>query len=279
MDNPLHGDVRIPGIGEVPRAAVAAGLAVTGYLIWRHRQEAAATTAPAAGDAGSPADDGTAAAADGGYPWDGTYGDPSDPYSMDPQTGVTYGTEGGYGGGGGGGDTTGPPFGTNSEWSQYVLSYWSQGEYADINARATAIAKYLAGRAVDAREEDWVNEAVSIAGKPPVTGAGGYPPSIRVTGTKTGGKTYAANPVTGLTAKVTTPKSGKPSAEIRWHASAHATTYQVTITTGKKTVHKSETSKTTITVHGLDRGHEYDATVLARPARSSAHSASHRFRA
>jgi hypothetical protein len=116
------------------------------------------------------------------YPWDGTYGNPNDPFSMDSATGQTYGDEGsaGTGSGGGTGTPSGPPFSTNSQWSQYVLNYF--GQSGSTGGMADAIGRYLAGQQVTVAQQGLINDAIAIAGPVPVAGANGYPPSIRVTG-------------------------------------------------------------------------------------------------
>ncbi len=116
------------------------------------------------------------------YPWDGTYGNPSDPFSMDNATGQTYGDEGATGGGGGTGPGTpsGPPFSTNAQWSQYVLAYFGQG--GSTGGMADAIGLYLAGQQVSVAQQGLINDAIAIGGPVPVAGANGYPPSIRVAG-------------------------------------------------------------------------------------------------
>lgn len=86
----LSGDVKLPGVGNVPKKGVAAGAAVGAVVLIivyiRNRNSssssAATTAAPAAAAAGSDP-----------YPSDGTTGNPSDPFSLDPSTGITYGDE------------------------------------------------------------------------------------------------------------------------------------------------------------------------------------------
>lgn len=297
MASILAGDVRIPGTqGKVPKWAALAGLGVVGFLIWRYRTtHSGQPAAPASGT--------------DRFPPDGTVGDPADPYSTDPATGLTYGDEGasgtaGLGGIGGftgngtlSGDGTGtqdgttqggPPFSTNAQWSQYVLNYFQTNNYGSISGRTDAIGRYLDGLPVNQQQETWINDAIAVGGRPPVSGPGNFPPSIRVSGTKTGGKTYADNPVRGLRVRIIeagNEPAGRPvpahavSAEISWDASPHAAAYRVIVTQGRTTVHAQETSRDSVTVHGLRKGAEYDAKVLARPARPSAHEAETRFRA
>lgn len=298
MANPLAGSVKLPGIGQVPKAAVAVGVVGVGGAIWYYRthHSSAGTAAassgtdpyPPDGTVGDPTDlystdpatgttygdeaagyiapgvgasgglGGTTGAGDP-YPWDGTYNNPSDPYSMDTSTGTTYGDEGGASSGNTG-QGGGPPFSTNSQWSQYVLQYFSENGYGSIPSRTDAIGKYLAGQEVDSQEEGWVNEAIAVGGPPPVAGASGYPPSIRVSGSKTGVTGKAVNPVKGLKATARTTQ-----ADLKWDAAKGATGYLVTVTRGKTTVSSTKVSGTSTTLHHLKQGTHYDVKLRAQP--------------
>lgn len=83
----LEGRVKVPGVGEVPEAAAYGGIAVVGVLVivW-YRNKKSASSSTATGNAATPAGSGP-------YPSDGTSGNPSDPNSVDPATGITYGNE------------------------------------------------------------------------------------------------------------------------------------------------------------------------------------------
>lgn len=136
----------------------------------------------------------------GAFPWDGTYNNPNDPYSMDSATGNTYGNEGYTGVGPGGGTTpTGPPFSTNAQWSQYVLNYFAQNQYADIAGRTDAIGQYIAGAEVTTQQKQYIDDAIAVGGPPPVAGTGGFPPSIRVGGSTTTTGTATVPKVIGMT--------------------------------------------------------------------------------
>lgn len=89
MAGPLSGDVDIPKVGKFPKIVVVLGVGgVLGLIVWERRKASAAASAPASGAAGSDP-----------YPSDGTTGNPSDPNSIDPSSGITYGDEqAGYGG-------------------------------------------------------------------------------------------------------------------------------------------------------------------------------------
>lgn len=233
MAGPLEGDVTIPHIGKLPKIAVAGGVAIVIVLIIaERRKQAAAASGPAAatastasgfppdGTTGNPSDPnsidpatgqtygaegGGAGVADTGlqnsatWPWDGTYNNSSDPYSLDSATGLTYGSENGsYGGGGGsgGGTPAGPPFTTNAAWSQYVLNYFTANSYSDIGGRTDAIGLYLAGQQVNAAQAQYIHDATAVAGTPPVTGPGNFPPSIKQGGGQ--GGTVTVPNVVGL---------------------------------------------------------------------------------
>lgn len=186
----------LPVVGKVPKGwviVVAAGsVGAIGYVLWRRHQAgttaaAATTTAAPAGTAGDP------------YPPDGSTGNPSDPNSTDPETGMTYGDEqlygGGYGGTGlgafgfpggtttGGGTTGGPvpgggpPFSNNSAWFSFVQQ--ALNGIVDPGALTAALGDYLTGSAASPDQVALIDQAIAAAGYPPVAGANGYPPNIK----------------------------------------------------------------------------------------------------
>lgn len=223
MADLLSGQVKTP-VGTFPKPAVVLGVGgVIGLIIWeRHKQSKQAAASPAAAGTGQYPPDGTtgdpsdpystdpatgqtygdeATAGGGGgtldsglqtagdaYPWDGTYNNTSDPYSMDSSTGQTYGNEGFSGSVSsfGGNGQAGPPFSTNSQWSQYVLDYFSTNQYSDLAGRTDAIGLYINGRPVNQVQALYIQDAIAIGGSPPVAGAGNFPPSIRATGSQGG---------------------------------------------------------------------------------------------
>lgn len=190
----------LPVVGKVPKGwviVVAGGsLAAIGYVLWRRHQAGTSSTAAAPATAGDQ------------FPPDGTVGNPGDPNSTDPATGMTYGDEQLYGGGYGGtglgasgfpggttggpvtgppGPTGGPPFGTNSDWFSYAETQLSG--IVDATALTAALGVYLTGRAATADQESLIDQAIAAAGYPPVAGTGGYPPNIKQGGGGGGGGT------------------------------------------------------------------------------------------
>jgi hypothetical protein len=169
----------LPVVGNVPKGWVwAVGLgsvAVGGYVYLRRRNAAAATAGPGTTDTS-----GDTADAGAGYP---------DPNAIDPATGMTYAEEqalsgGGYYGTGGAGGVTdgsglpGPgAFSTNAEWAQYAEQQLS-GTVAATSLSA-ALGKYLTGGAVTGDQASLIDQAIAVAGYPPVGGPGGYPPAIK----------------------------------------------------------------------------------------------------
>lgn len=270
MAGALSGTVNVPAVGKLPKAAVAGGLAVVGYLIYRYRsgKSSAAATGPAAaagtdpyppdGTTGNPSDlystdpatgqtygdeqAGYGAGGSGGigaanqldpYPWDGTTGNAADPYSMDPSSGTTYGNEGNFGGSSVGSQAqNGPPFTTNAAWSQYAINYLTQTLGMDPGTVSAAIGAYIAGRPVTATQQGLINDAIAIAGSPPVSGPNNYPPSINVSGGTGGGGAKPPVP-TDLRLQLTRPLE----VHATWRPSAHATGYVFQITPKDRAAH------------------------------------------
>lgn len=276
----LSGDVTVPHVGKFPKVALVVGVGgVVGLIIYQnHKSSAAAAAAPVDPNAidpntGLPYGDATGSYGGGGayatgmqtsaaYPWDGTYNVTSDPYSMDSATGQTYGTEGysgsvsAYSAG-----ASGPPFSTNSQWSQYVLSYFAGSD--NLQALTDAIGLYLAGSTVTATQQGLINDATAIGGTPPVTGPNGYPPSIRTAGSTAGG--------TGVTggAPVASVSGGhvisvnNNDAEVGWNATG-ATQFAVTIHgPGPLNGRTNTISGKTASYEGLEAGHTYTVSVQA----------------
>ncbi|HEY1699191.1 MAG TPA: PASTA domain-containing protein [Trebonia sp.] len=210
-------DIKLPVIGEVPKTGVYIGLSAVAVLIgvYYYQHRGSSSAAPAAGAAGQGAAvsgqgaygsgiygmgggvSGQGAYLSGGsYPWDGTEGNPSDPYSLDPATGTTYGDGEGYGSSGEGG----PPFATNGAWSQYAENYLITTLGMDASTVSEALGYYIAGEQVTPAQQDIINQATAIAGPPPVTGPGGYPPSIRLASSTASNGTVTVPNVVGMTA-------------------------------------------------------------------------------
>lgn len=234
----MAGEIHVPGIGDFPRWAVFGGLGAVGIAIIMYYRShgsgspggssTAAAAAPSTdafppdGTSGNPDDPystdpatgrtygdeqsgayGTAAYGaysqgaglngNDAYPWDGTTGNPNDPYSMDPSTNSTYGDEG-YSTGTG----VGQEFLTNGSWVQYAENYLTSTVGLSAGTVSSALGKYIAGQAVDSAQQDIINQAVAVAGYPPVSGAGGYPPSIRLSGTPNASGSISVPDVKGL---------------------------------------------------------------------------------
>lgn len=150
-------------------------LALVGFLYWRHKQASAAAAGPAdttGTDTGST--DGT-----GDYTDTSGYGD--------------------YFGGGGGGGFFGPPpvdggtggpgpgsFTSNAQWAQYAEQQLSG--VVDEATLSAALGKYLTGQPMTDAQKSLTDQAVAIAGYPPVSGPGGFPPAMHTTGGGGGGQ-------------------------------------------------------------------------------------------
>lgn len=183
-------DVKVPGIGNVPKGGAIAGVAVLAVILgvayYRHSRNKAA--APAAAAAAQP-----------------------DPNAIDPATGLTYGEEAagiqsgtlaGYGTPYG--DTSGivgydaqgspvyadqvgygpsPSFVSNGNWSQAAEQYLVSTTGADAGTVAAALGTYLAGQPLTDAQAQIVQSAIAFFGQPPQAGSNGYPPSLRLSGT------------------------------------------------------------------------------------------------
>jgi hypothetical protein len=193
-------EVKLPLVGGVSKKALVIGgvgsAAVVLLFVIRKKKTAAA----------APAATGTS---------DGSVGNPSDPNSVDPATGLTYGEEASAGSdylSPGLQDTTqGPTYGatgyydpntgqwvygntgtgqaaavTNQQWAQNAIAYLGQAGGVDTGALAAALGAYLAGQPVTTDQESLIDQAIAVEGYPPTSGPAGNPPGIRVSDTGTG---------------------------------------------------------------------------------------------
>lgn len=132
------------------------------------------------------------------FPWDGTYGNSSDPYSLDTSTGQTYGNEGLAGNIPSSSGSSGPPFTSNEAWSNWVLQQeQTNNPGSNVGAWTDALGLYLNGQPVDTSQRQIIFDAIAIGGDPPIAGTNGYPPNVRLNGSKGGQTTVTVPAVTG----------------------------------------------------------------------------------
>jgi hypothetical protein len=247
MPHFFEGKVKLPGIGEVPKAAVWIGGAVvaTAVVLYYRHQSAGGGAA-----------------------------DQTDAFLPDGSIVDSPGGDGGGGGGGGGGDGPheGPPFTTNALWDQYVTAYLTNIIGLKRATVSAALAPYLAGAAVTVAQKDIIQQAIAAGGTPPVAGLHGHPPAITVKGGHGGEGEKAKNPVDGL--KVT-PRSTQ--ADVDWKSDPHATHYSVTVTQNRKTVHQETVHESKVTLHNLHKNTHYSVVVRAQPGKSGQRNAQHAF--
>lgn len=164
----------LPGGHTVSQRALLLGGggagAVVVFLWWRNRAGGAGTADTA------PVDDQAAADAAAG--------------------GDSFGTV--AGGGSGAGTSSGGGFTSNAEWAQAAIA-----NAINPVEMTGALAVYLTGGSVadGSHTEDLINEARAVNGDPPVAGASGYPPAIRLQ--PSDGQSGAGTPGTPATPTVT----------------------------------------------------------------------------
>lgn len=165
---------------------VAGGVALVFGVFYYYQKRSAANSAAAnstANAANSQIDPQT------GYP----YGSPEDQAALaamggqygafDPGTGQYVGYDP-YGGGNPGGGGPPPPpgpgsFTNNAQWATYAEQQMGSSGTDSI---AAALGHYLSGAKVTSGEQTLIQEAIAIAGQPPVAGTNpaGYPPAINL---------------------------------------------------------------------------------------------------
>jgi hypothetical protein len=176
-------DVHVPGMGNVPRKGLIAGLIVgvagIGYFYIKHKENSTSTTAS------------TTAPSTYGYGYGyGGYGY-SNPAFNEPYIGGEYGYGGAYGygigEGYGVGSSTAPTAlaTTNAAWAQAAENYLTNSGGYDAGTVAAALGIYITGSTLTAAQQAVVEAAIAFEGYPPDAGANGYPPAMH-TSTATG---------------------------------------------------------------------------------------------
>ena len=298
--------VAVPGVKKpMPKWAVFAGvggLAVAIYLYYKNKSSsaAAAPAAPAATTTDQYPPDGTTGNPSDPYSTDPatgqTYGDEA------AGSGAGYGAYGsgtGYGTGSGwdsqtgmytdpngnqctnpgadgycpGSGTGGPPFSDNAAWSQWVITTMTTSNPSlDVQALTDALGLYLAGQPVDAAQKTYALDAEAIGGPPPVAGPGGYPPNLRLNGSK-GPGAGPVNPVPGFRVASKTATS----ATFAWDRDPATKTFDFVLKDGA-TVKSSRPAlsalTTDVTASGLRKGQRYTATLRALPQATGSRQAS-----
>jgi hypothetical protein len=167
--------ITLPGLGPTKKMYVYAGAGVlvvaVGIYYYRKRQ--------GGGGAGSGAVDPSTIDPATGFP----EGSPEDLQALAAMENYAPGQSVGI---------SGPPSGqtptytypsatyaTNDAWTQGATDYLVNVEDQSAANVGPALAKYLAGEPVTPAQKVIIEMAEAIAGKPPIPGANGYPPSIK----------------------------------------------------------------------------------------------------
>jgi hypothetical protein len=202
-------DVNTP-FGKIPKWAVYGGVIGGGgaliyaYVKAKNKKTAAATAATSAAT-GAGYGYGYGSQAQYGYGTQYGYGAYTNDSNYGYGTGVD--TAYGYGSYGSGISNVAPTqVTTNAEWTQQALSQLTNQGYSGTQV-LTALGEYTTGQAVATANQPTVYAAIAVEGYPPVSGAGGYPPSIKTAAT-TGGGTGG-----GQTTNVTVPPTKGQSQE------------------------------------------------------------------
>jgi hypothetical protein len=260
-------NVKIPGIGEVPKplaiGGAVVGLAVS-YVAYKHISASKAAASSAATTAAAPVATGDP------YPSDGTTGNPSDPNSIDPTTGLTYGDEELEGVTDTGADDSGAlqdvgdsapidtgtttDTGTASSSAVTTPQQWAAAVEAqlptlgyDASTVAAAVGRYIAGLSLTSAQATIIQAALAEVPYP------GTAPPVQVTPTTptaTGGDLPAPAGMSD------TPYSS--FVDLGWHAVTGATEYHYQVlTTAGAVVVDGATASTNARGSGLKASTAY----------------------
>lgn len=264
----LEGDVKLPGMGEVPKKYVVGGVVIGGgiavivYIRGRKASAANAANQTAAQAAVTDPAGNQCAAVDpnSGY----CPGSPEDVAwqqnnaggsSLAGVPGVSSGsvdTSGGSSGATAGGTSAGGPQ-TNADWMAAALQVLPGGDTPENEA---ALAGVLGGQTVTTAQKNIFLEAVGLEGQPPQ----GYPTPIKTSDTAAhpGPGTKTAGNITGLSVK----PSGS-GIQARWNAATDATGGYEWILSGPEDK-RAHTGATSVTIHNLKHG-TYNFGIQALP--------------
>jgi hypothetical protein len=243
-------DVKIPGLGNVPKPALiavgAASVGILAYAYYRHNSVAATAT--------------------------DTSGTDVTDTSIDPATGVPYADEFGYMNSGYGflgvndpstgqiitsGSGTGVvTISTNAQWSQAAQAYLASIGGYDSTTVAAALGAGLLGHYITPDQVSIWNAAIAFEGNPP----GGYPP-LNVT-PPTGQPPPTGNTLPAPTGFKSTGHT-KSSAALAWNAVPGALEYHIKITGGGLN-HTVITHNQTYNVGSLKKSTSYQFYVMAQ---------------
>lgn len=252
--------VHVPGVGATKKKVViyvAAGAVLLLGVYWYRSRGAA-------GDTGEEGTSGTIDPATG-Y----VYGSAEDAAALAEQASyISAAGESSVGVGSELGSTSttlaGPVFSDNHAWSQYASEYLVNVNNKNAAQVSAAMGAYLSGDDVDDAGKSLIEQAIAYAGRPPVAGVGGYPPSIKLTAAPA--TRNAVNPVQNLREL----KRGQTTFTVGWASAPRATSYRVRLDQRAAV----EIRGTLFTARNLHKDSKHTVHVLALPAGDNAKSAS-----
>lgn len=263
----LEGTVNTPfgSVSKKTAALIGAGVIVVAGIVYYRGKKASLAEAAIAEAGQSDINPAT------GFP----YGSAEDAAALAAQASFISPTGGGVGGGPSGSiPTTGTGFATNAEWSQFVITYMDTNDVvADIGPLSAALGAYLTGKPPTADGISLIQQAIAIAGYPPVPGANGYPPSINTNTSVPDAPTTLTAP-TGITA-IQPNDPTTPRVILTWNPVDDAALYVVGIRAWGSPAYNARSGYDGLfttgptanwTTGGFNKGQGYDFYVAAKDA-------------
>lgn len=254
-------DVKLPGIGNVPKPAlIAVGVASVGILAYAWYRHSNAAPVNTSASTNTPSDTSIDPAT--GVPYADEFGYTNSGYGFpgiyDPSTGSTIGTGVGTG--------TVTTVTTNAAWSQAAQSYLASIGGFDATAVAAALGAGLLGHYMTPDQVGIWNAAIAFEGNPP----NGYPPLNTIP--PIGNPPPSSLPpapagfhITGTT---------KSSVGMAWTAVPGAMGYHIKVTGGGLN-HTVVTHNLTYSVSALHKSTTYTFYVMAYNAAGTGAASSH----
>lgn len=251
----LEGTVKTPLGHMSKKTAAIVGVGAAGVVaVAYYRQKKTQAQAQSVADAGSSEIDPAT-----GYP----YGSAEDAAALAAQNAYVSPTDVGGGGGASSIPASNVGYSSNGQWQQAAVQILtSNGEVSDPTALSAALGAYLTGAYATDTQRSLIQQAIAVAGYPPVAGPSGYPPSINTQPTQTG---LTPGTVSGLHAtRISTNEIA-----LAWSPASNANGYDLAWTDAQGRKGSATSLSPAYVMPNLPKNERYTVQVRGKPQSGS----------